>query len=325
MKKILALLLSLVISSLSQAQTLTQVVSPQNEGTQNSDTLLIAAIWIVIGVSILVLIVTIYALAVLRTILLRETSGKAAETSGAAGKSLLERINELFKGWTDAVPVEKEETVMLDHDYDGIRELDNHLPPWWKWLFYLSIVFAVVYLLAFHVFHIFPLSAEEYEQQMTRAKKELEVRKASLAASVDENSIEFTDDPSVLNAGKEIFDKNCVPCHASDGGGGVGPNLTDKYWIHGGSIHDIFRTIKYGVPEKGMITWQTQLSPVQIKDVACYVKTLEGTTPAKPKEPQGELYVPVDTTSVKADTTGLKTDTLKQASVSSPEEAEKSN
>jgi len=138
---------------------------------------------------------------------------------------------------------------------------------------------------------------------MTRAQEQLTARKALMAQSIDETNVVFTNEASVINSGKAIFAKNCVPCHAVDGGGGVGPNLTDNYWIHGGRINDIFKTIKYGVPEKGMITWQTQLTPTYIRDVACYIKTLAGTTPAKPKEPQGTLFVPEKQPSGTADST----------------------
>ncbi len=300
MKKLILIILTLFSGPLLFAQSVTPDATPASSGSMNSDTLLITAIWIVIAVSILVLIVAIYALVVLKTVLL-EDKAKTSTDRATEASSLKKWFNKITSDMTDAVPVEQEETVMLDHNYDGIRELDNHLPPWWKWLFIISIIWGAIYLLAFHVFHWFPLSGEEYERQMEKAKMELTLRKASKAASVDETTVEFTNDPAVIDAGKEIFAKNCIPCHAVDGGGGVGPNLTDQYWIHGGSIHDIFRTIKYGVPDKGMITWQTQLSPVEIRDVACFVYTLEGTKPAKPKEPQGELYVRKKDIPVKSD------------------------
>jgi cytochrome c oxidase cbb3-type subunit 3 len=178
----------------------------------------------------------------------------------------------------------------MDHDYDGIRELDNHLPPWWKFLFYFTIVWAGIYLLVYHVFNVLPLSGEEYDREVAQAEAAMEARQALLSESIDENTVEFTDDPVVMASGETIFKAQCAVCHAADGGGGVGPNFTDEYWIHGGSMSDIFRTIKYGVPEKGMISWQSQLPPSAMRDVSCYIFALKGTTPTNPKEPQGEIY-----------------------------------
>lgn len=198
----------------------------------------------------------------------------------------------IWKKMQDAKPIEKESEIEMDHNYDGIRELDNNLPPWWLWGFYLSIAFAIIYLVRFHVLKSAPLSAQEYEQQM----KEAAIQKAeylkNAAAMVDENTVtQLTDEPA-LDEGAQIFSANCAVCHGPDGGGAVGPNLTDKYWLHGGDIKDVFSTIKYGVPSKGMLTWKDQLNPSQIQKVASYVLSLQGTTPANPKDPQGELYEP---------------------------------
>ena len=203
-----------------------------------------------------------------------------------------------MKSMTDSVPVEKEEEVLLDHDYDGIRELDNHLPPWWKYLFYFTIVWGIVYLLAYHVFDALPLSTEEYNQEMARAE---EIKQANLASmdlpEIDESSVTPTEDPAELADGESIYQMQCAACHTADGGGSIGPNLTDKYWIHGGSMVDVYRTIKEGVPDKGMISWEPVLNPVQMRNVASYILTLQGTTPANPKAPQGDLYEPEATTS----------------------------
>jgi cytochrome c oxidase cbb3-type subunit 3 len=199
-------------------------------------------------------------------------------------------VDDLMHKLTDATPVDKEEEVATDHVYDGIRELDNNLPPWWLAGFYISIVFAVVYLLRFHVFQTAPLSEEEFKIEMAEAAKAKEEYLATAANLVDENSVEALSDQSALIAGGEIFTKNCAVCHANDGGGGVGPNLTDAYWLHGGRIQDIFSTIKYGVPAKGMIPWKDQMSPADMQKVASYVLSLMGTTPANPKEAQGDLF-----------------------------------
>ncbi|WP_237390470.1 cbb3-type cytochrome c oxidase N-terminal domain-containing protein [Fulvivirga sediminis] len=212
----------------------------------------------------------------------------------------------------DAVPVEEEEAIILDHNYDGIRELDNHLPPWWKGIFYVSIVFAVVYLAVYHVFGTMPLPSEEYAIEMNEAQEAALLRQANMPKSnIDETNVELVDDPALLSKGRQVFINNCAACHREDGGGGIGPNLTDEYWLHGGGIKNVFATIKHGVPEKGMISWEPLLSPTQMQNVASFVISLAGTNPDNAKDPQGEVYQSgeeveiidnaVDSTAVEAD------------------------
>ena len=198
---------------------------------------------------------------------------------------------------TKTTPVETEHELLLDHDYDGIRELDSKVPPWFLWLFYISIFFAVVYMLDYHVLNSSPLQDEEYQLQVQQA----EVERAALinsGAFLNEESVTLLTDPAALDAGKQIFTTNCVACHATDGGGLVGPNLTDDYWIHGGGIKNIFKVIKYGVVAKGMISWQSQLNPKQMQDVASYVISLHGTSPANPKQQEGTIWKESDSTAV---------------------------
>ena len=198
---------------------------------------------------------------------------------------------------TKTTPVETEHELLLDHDYDGIRELDSKVPPWFLWLFYISIFFAVVYMLDYHVLNSSPLQDEEYQLQVQQA----EVERAALinsGAFLNEESVTLLTDPAALDAGKQIFTTNCVACHAADGGGLVGPNLTDDYWIHGGGIKNIFKVIKYGVVAKGMISWQSQLNPNQMQDVASYVISLHGTSPANPKQQEGNIWKESDSTAV---------------------------
>jgi cytochrome c oxidase cbb3-type subunit III len=204
-----------------------------------------------------------------------------------------------WKGLTDAVPVENEEVILLNHNYDGIRELDNHLPPWWKYLFYATIVFAVVYMLDYHVWYSSPSQEEEYLQEVAVAEKQIEEFQAKNANSIDEKTVKLlVSDAKVLAEGKEIFTGKCVACHGALGEGGVGPNLTDEYWLHGGTINDIFKTIKNGVPEKGMISWKATLKPNEIQSVSNYIASLAGTTPPNGKAPQGDK-VSSDSTSTK--------------------------
>jgi cytochrome c oxidase cbb3-type subunit III len=214
-----------------------------------------------------------------------EAEDEAEEEELESSESFLNRV---MKNLTDAVPVERETEVMTDHDYDGIVELDNNLPPWWVAMFYVTIAFGIVYILHFHVLGTGELQDEEYKTEMAVAQAEIEAYRATMENSVDETNVTAVDDPARLASGKTIFEANCAACHAADGGGGVGPNLTDEYWIHGGDIKSVFVTIKNGVPSKGMIAWKSQLSPGQIQEVSSYLLTLVGTTPANPKEPQGD-------------------------------------
>jgi cytochrome c oxidase cbb3-type subunit 3 len=198
---------------------------------------------------------------------------------------------------TKTTPVETEHELLLDHDYDGIRELDSKIPPWFLWLFYLTIAFAIFYMLDYHIFNSSPLQDEEYAIQV----KQAEIERTALinsGAFLNEETVTLLKDAAALDAGKQIFTTNCVACHAADGGGLVGPNLTDDYWIHGGGIKNIFKTIKYGVTAKGMIAWQSQLNPNQIQDVASYVISLRGTKPANPKQPEGTVWTESDSTTV---------------------------
>ncbi len=185
-------------------------------------------------------------------------------------------------------PMSEEKSLIMEHEYDGIVELDNPTPAWFMWLFYGTIIFGFVYLLNYHVFKIGKLQDEEYTVEMKQADIDQKAFLAKSANRVDENSVKLTTEPQVLVAGKATFIQNCVACHGDHAQGIVGPNLTDEYWLHGGKINNIFKTIKYGVPDKGMISWEKQLSPKQISEVANYIKSLKDTNPANPKAPQGD-------------------------------------
>lgn len=196
-----------------------------------------------------------------------------------------------YKRWTASVPLEKEADILMDHNYDGIRELDNSLPPWWVALFYLSIGFAVIYMTYFHFAGIGLSSQEQYQEEVKQAEEAIAVFLSRQANSVDETNVEILTEENEIALGKTVYDVNCVACHGTLGEGGVGPNFADEYWIHGGDIKDLFKTIKYGVPEKGMISWQAQLRPSEMQRVASYILTFQGTNPPNAKEPQGELFV----------------------------------
>jgi cytochrome c oxidase cbb3-type subunit 3 len=203
------------------------------------------------------------------------------------------------KFFTKAVAIEKEADILLDHDYDGIKELDNSLPPWWKYGFIITIVFAFVYIGIFHVFGSGKNPTEEYNAEMEKAKAEIAAFEANNKDKIDEKNVPMAD-AAGLSTAKVMFEANCVACHLIDGGGNVGPNLTDDYWIHKGSLNDIYNTIKMGYPDKGMQSWSTKFSPKEMSQLASYVKSLRGTKPATPKAPQGDLYVEVKTDSIPA-------------------------
>jgi cytochrome c oxidase cbb3-type subunit 3 len=187
---------------------------------------------------------------------------------------------------------DNKDPLLMDHDADGITELDNNLPQWWVWLFVLTCVWAAGYLVYFHLMDG-PGQIAQYEQEMAAAAKAEVVvatepaapgEAAPATAAVDEPST----DEAVLAQGKDLYIKNCLVCHAPDGGGLIGPNMTDDYYIHGPLFADSVRIINEGVLAKGMISWKSVLKPDEIHAVASYIFTLRGTTPATPKAPEGE-------------------------------------
>lgn len=204
----------------------------------------------------------------------------------------------------NSVAIEKEKDILLDHDYDGIRELDNSLPPWWKYGFYLTIFISVIYVYYYHISGNGPSSLDEFNTEVAEGNAAVEAYLATAADKVDENTITVSSDAAIIATGKELFETNCSACHAKDGGGGVGPNLTDAYWLHQGDIKSIFKSIKYGWKEKGMKSWKEDFSAKQIAALSNYVYTLKGTKPLAPKDPQGIEDAIVTTTAVNTDTIG---------------------
>ncbi len=211
-----------------------------------------------------------------------------AKSSGASLWS------KLYREATGTVPLAQEKDILLDHDYDGIKELDNNLPPWWVAMFYITIVWGVIYFVYYHMTSYGSTQEERYQEEMALAKASVDAYLATRGDLVDESTVTELTDAASLADGKLVYELNCLVCHLADGGGLVGPNLTDNYWIHGGSINDVFRVVKYGVPEKGMIAWSSQLRPLEMQKVSSYVLSLVGTTPANPKAPEGDLYISAD-------------------------------
>jgi len=206
-------------------------------------------------------------------------------------------LNNTYKKLVGTKPMEKEQELILDHNYDGIKELDNDLPPWWLYGFYASIIFGVVYLAKYHIFDG-DTQYDELETEYAQAKIELEEYKKTAKDLVDFNTVTVLTDAADLAKGKTIYEENCVACHIADGGGGIGPNLTDDNWILGGGIKNVFHTISEGGRNgKGMIAWKQSLKPSEMAQVASYVLSLQGTTPANPKAAEGDVWVDENVTS----------------------------
>ncbi len=256
-------------------------MAQDNNGYKLSDT----AFYTMAGVIFVELVVIGALLYNLRVLLEIRRKRKAV----AAGKALLTPSVGWWEKMNRFKPAEEEAAIDLGHSYDGIRELDNRLPPWWLYGFYACIIFAVVYLWRYHVSHSAPLSVEEYQL----AVQDADVKKAAYllkaANNVDESTVQLLTAPGDLAGGQKIFETACFACHGKLGEGGVGPNLTDAYWLHGGSVQAIFKTIKYGVVEKGMKSWKDDYSPAQIAQLVSYIHSLQGSNPPNGKAPQGTI------------------------------------
>ena len=199
----------------------------------------------------------------------------------------------LVQKLTRTKDIEEENDVMLEHDYDGIKELDNVLPPWWVGLFAIGVIFAVVYMVRFHVIGDYT-QEEEYLTEMADKDKEVEAYLKTAPDQMDMDKVVLLTDASALAEGKKIYDANCIACHRPDGGGAIGPNLTDDHWILGGGIKNVFNTLmEGGRPGKGMIPWKDQIKPTDLQKLASYVLSLQGSNPADPKptEPEAKVWV----------------------------------
>ncbi len=253
--------------------------------------------WVLLAVNFLLLSLLFAILLLIKNLLKSLKSEEVAEVAPV-------KLDIWAGALNDAIPVEREGEIIMDHEYDGIRELDNNLPPWWVWGFYFTIAFAGVYLTYYHITGKGDLQIAEYEKSMEEGRLQKEAFLAKSGAKVDENSVVAFTEAAQLDKGKETFKTFCTACHGQAGEGGVGPNFADEYWINGGGIHNIFKTIKYGVPAKGMIAWEAQLTPVQIQEVGSYILTLKGTNPANPKEAQGDLWTEGGVPAAQPDSTG---------------------
>lgn len=213
----------------------------------------------------------------------------------------------IMKKLTRTRGMEEEGSIELEHDYDGIKELDNVLPPWWVGLFYATAIFAVVYLFRFHVYNDYT-QAEEFEAEMALAQTELDKYNLKSPDVFDVENVTLLTDAADIATGKGIYENSCAACHKLDGGGTIGPNLTDEYWILGGGMKNVFHTIMEGGRDgKGMVPWKATLKPEQIQKIASYVLSLQGTNPAGGKPAEGDKWVEETTaTTTVTDSTTVK-------------------
>lgn len=227
-------------------------------------------------------------------------------TESAFYKGIMQKLTRSRK-------MEEEGELMMDHNYDGIKELDNVLPPWWVYLFYACIAFAFIYLIKFHVLGHDDQKAE-YEKEMAEAKIAVEEYKKTAPDLMDKEKVTLLTDGASLAAGKAIFETNCVACHRADGGGGIGPNLTDDHWILGGGIKNVFNTIMEGGRDgKGMVSWKPIIKPSDIQKVASYVLSLQGTNPKDGKAAEGDVWK--DDSAPASDAAAKPADSAKVATV----------
>jgi len=266
---------------------------------------------ILILLLIIVLIVLLFtALSVSKAIksILRITMPEVVEEERLAKASAKRNRKTALKNtWNRLLglrPIEEEKDIVIDHDYDGITELDNPVPIWFNALFYSTITFGVIYLLVYHVFGWGMNQDQEYVRAVALAEKAKQEYLAKAANLIDETSITIDQTGTMAAAGKAIYTANCVACHGGAGEGGIGPNLADRFWLHGGEIKDIFKTVKYGVPDKGMVPWEQTLTPAQIAEVSNYIITMRDTKPTNPKEPQG-TEVEYESVTAAADSTAV--------------------
>ena len=250
--------------------------------------------------NVMVAIITtlLFAVLLLVLVLYKVVNMMKHETSGIPYPHQQES-NETIPFWDKLLslkPLSAEKDLELDHSFDGIKELNNPIPGWFNVLFYGSILSAFIYIIAYHVADLAPLQAKEYENELAEAKIARQEYIKNAGNLVDENNVTILAD---VSGGRELFTTKCAVCHGDKGEGKVGPNLTDVYWLHGGDVKSIFKTIKYGVPSKGMVAWQNSMNGGQIQQLASFILTLQGTNPPGAKEPQGEKFAAGDSLPVK--------------------------
>lgn len=240
----------------------------------------------VVIVNLLLLFVFLYFKSIFETLAKDLLPAKAVKE-----KSAWFKINKIL---VDAVEIENEKDILMDHEYDGIRELDNNLPPWWKWGFYATIVFAIAYMSVYHVFQVADLQIAEFDRSNVEAEIEIAAYKKAQNLNVDETTAILLTEAGDVNEGKSLFLKNCISCHGADGAGGLGANLSDNHWLYGNDIKNVFSTIKYGA-NNGMRSWNDDFNGVQIQQIASFIIIkLQGTNAPNGKDPEGDIYEKVE-------------------------------
>lgn len=257
-------------------------------------------IWILLGTAVMLLMVALLMLKVIRVYVQESTNPTPFATAEEKEQKRLtaEKAAEgrpkprsLWNRIMGLKPISEEKDLMMEHTFDGITELDNPTPAWFMVLFYGTIIFGVIYLFNYDILGWGKTQEEEYIAELEQAENDrilLMQKPGGAAKKINEDNVEQSTESAVLLSGATLYKTACSPCHGEHGEGSVGPNLTDEYWIHGGSIKDIFKTIKYGVPDKGMIAWEKSLSPKQISELSSYILSLQGSNPVGAKAPQGE-------------------------------------
>ena len=182
-----------------------------------------------------------------------------------------------------------DENHLLDHSYDGIQEYDNPLPRWWVLLFWACIIVSPIYVLYYHL-GPGPLSIDRYDAEMIAFFDKQAEELLAMGEITESTLVNLIADPSMMNSGQKIFQSKCATCHGMFGEGGIGPNLTDQYWLHGGQLMDVYGTVRDGVPTKGMVAWERQLRPAELMAVSAYVGDLLGSDPPNPKAAQGDAF-----------------------------------
>lgn len=268
--------------------------------------------WWLVGVNIFLFVLLFAQIQVLRSMTRalapeEERGGLSPVRSGPTWEQ------RLWLALSRRKPIDQEQDILMHHEYDGIRELDNVLPPWWLWLFYGTVIWGGIYLVNVHITQLWPKQEKEYVAEMTQAKADVEAYLSAQASQVDERNVVLLTNAGALAQGAGIFKQNCATCHGQLGEGTAGPNLTDPYWLHGGGIKEVFTTIKYGVSGKAMKSWKTDLKPVEMQAVASYVLSLQGTNPPNGKSPEGEIWKADPAAPAPADTNATPADTARMA------------
>lgn len=282
--KSILLLVSIFGVQYAFSQSQSQLPVPVKEITNPANmvsTLYFYGFSVLIIVELLIIFFFLYVIRYLTGI--DKVKSKSEEIAAKNNTTWWQSINKLR-------PIEEEDSMDTGHNYDGIRELDNITPPWFIAAFAATIIFAFVYIYRYQIVHSAPSQLEEYETEMREAKIVQDSLLKLEGNSVDENTVTMLG-KSDIDAGHKLYIANCAACHGELGQGGVGPDFADDYWLHKGSIKDIFISIKYGWVDKGMKSWKEDFSPIQIAQLASFVKSLKGTNPPGAKEKQGELYV----------------------------------